>query len=478
MFPKWRLKIREAKQALNHGRWDDASALLQGESVRDFLPAKRLSLQVASHLVGRARQRLQGGDTLRGWQDLQQAARLGGCDEKIAVLLESHARSGFDRVRQLLISGETVMASRQLLKLEQRRLGGDERRAWKSIVHLISQAKKLANRGELTEASVMLQRAIRLLPEPDDQLGAQIEARRTELDRQVDRLRSLSSQLHAALTAEEWTQVLTIAESLLELAPEHSAALQARRRAWQAVGLKATVAQSVIRAEQRKPRLNRSKKRPHAGSTHPWAGSAEVETGHMQRQQSKRMVAWIDEVGGFLICLGEEVILGQPAGSGGADIPLLADLSRRHATIRREAEAYVLTPIHQVSIDGQPLTIPTVLRNEALIELGAAVQLRFHKPHALSSTAVLTIETHHKIEPAVEAIVLMSESCILGPQKHSHIVCRDWAEDVVLFRRGEQVHIRSSAEVEIEGNLGESEDIITGNCRVVGEDFALSLEEL
>jgi len=65
----------------------------------------------------------------------------------------------------------------------------------------------------------------------------------------------------------------------------------------------------------------------------------------------KRIVAWIDGVGGFLICLGEEVVLGQPSVAG-ADIPVLADLSRRHATIRREGESYVLTPANRVSIDG------------------------------------------------------------------------------------------------------------------------------
>ena len=48
MFPSWRIKIRDARRALEAGRPDEASELLQGEGVREFLPAKRLSQEVAS----------------------------------------------------------------------------------------------------------------------------------------------------------------------------------------------------------------------------------------------------------------------------------------------------------------------------------------------------------------------------------------------------------------------------------------------
>jgi len=192
---------------------------------------------------------------------------------------------------------------------------------------------------------------------------------------------------------------------------------------------------------------------------------------------SKRIVAWIDGVGGFLICLGEEVVLGQPSVAG-ADIPLLADLSRQHATIRREGESYVIAPIHRVSVDGHVLVGPTVLVDGAIIELGDSVRMKFHRPHALSATALLTLESHHKTEPAVDGIVLMSESCILGPQPQSHICCRDWSDDFVLFRRGDDLQFRTSASVEVDGEATNTGTIITGNCRIEGEHFALSFEEI
>ena len=161
-----------------------------------------------------------------------------------------------------------------------------------------------------------------------------------------------------------------------------------------------------------------------------------------------------------------------------ADIPILADLSRRHASLRREGESYVLTPIHTVSVNGRKLTGPVVLTDDTVIELGDTVRLRFRKPHALSATAVLTLQSHHKTEPAVDGIVLMSDSCILGPQRHSHVCCPDWPEDLVLYRRGEGLQFRSSAVVEVDGQLVDRSAPLPGNCRLEAENFALSFEDL
>jgi hypothetical protein len=196
------------------------------------------------------------------------------------------------------------------------------------------------------------------------------------------------------------------------------------------------------------------------------------------RQPGKRLVAWIDAVGGFLICLGDEIVLGQPSPDGAVDVPILGDLSRRHAVIRRDREAYVLSPLHRTAVDGRVVTEPTVLRDKSTIKLGDAVELRFRKPHALSSTAVLEIVSHHRTEPAVDGIVLMSESCILGPNSHSHVQCREWTADLVLFRRGEELMCRTQSPIEIDGQTCLGQASLAGNCRVECDEFALTLEQV
>jgi len=471
--------------ALNAGRPEEAGQILQQASVRDFLPAKRLSHEVAQQLVSRAEQHLQQGDSTASWSDLQQAARLGGCDGRVAELREAQAQQGLERVRRLLIQGETKLAAEQIARLEQRQLGGNPCRTWKLIVHLVSRAKELSDRGKANAAVEVLERATRLLPEPQDEFAEMITTRKTQLKQQADELRSLSAKLHQALTVEAWTEVLTTAEAVLELSPAHTAARQARRRAWYAVGMHATRVSPVSRQRNNDRRNNQLAR--SLQSTHAWTSSAKVDTKAMHEKSGKRVITWIDGVGGYLICLGDEVVLGQPAGSGGAEIPILADLSRRHASIRREGEAYIVAPIHHVRVDGVELTGPMVLKDGVLIELGAAVRLRFRKPHALSGTAILTLESHHKTEPAVDGVVLMSESCVLGSKPQSHIRCRDWTDDLVLFRRGDDLQFRTASSVtvdrvEVDGEQ-ETEPtamggVITDSTRIDGENFALSFEEV
>lgn len=459
--------------ALKAGHADEAIRILERESVRDFLPAKRLTHEVAQHLVSRSEQHLQQGDSIASWADLQQAARLGASEQRVAELRHAQTQRSFDRVRKFLLQGDTQLAADEITRLQQRHLGGSERRAWKLIVHWIATAKALAERGETAAARELLEQATRTLPDPHDEVAQLLAARQAELHLHAQELTRLTNQLHASLTKEAWSEVLTIAGTMLELAPGHNAARRARRRAWEAVGIAAT--QAFPPREQQ--RVFRSVQR-----THVWTRAARANTWPMHQQSNnaergKRMVAWIDGVGGYLICTGDELVLGQPAG-GGADIPILADLSRRHATIRREGEAYVLTPIHSVRVDGVELAGPQVLKDNALVELGGTVRVRFRKPHALSGTGVLTLESNHKTEPAVDGIVLMSESCVLGSKSQSHILCRDWTDDLVLFRRGEDLQFRSASGVQVNGKSTTSGSVIADNTRIEGENFSLSFEEI
>lgn len=470
MFPAWRFKIREAQIALSEGRCDEASALLSRESLRGFLPAKRLSHEVATQLVGRAERKLAAGDSVAGWHDIEQAQSLDGGSELVNQFREQQARLGLEQTRRYLERGETALAERQIAKLEHRRLGGDERRRWKLIVHLISHAKSLSHSGEFTEGCEMLDRATRLLPSDHDPLAHEIAARQKILRESNEKLRSLVPALHAAVAAENWAEVLSRSQALLELAPGYRPALEARHRAWQAVGMKSP-ARSVRKHDP-------PGARPRFVTTLPWRKTGTDDTMTTEHTRGRRLITWIDEVGGFMVCLANEVVIGQPTPGGEVDIPVRADLSRRHATIRREGENYILTPVHDARVEGQTVVGPTLLRDNMLVELGESLKLRFSKPHTLSASAVLKIESKHKTEPAVDAIVLMSESCVIGPKKHSHICCPGWTSDLVLFRRGEEVQFRSKEIVEVDEHPGCTSGTIAANSRLSGEEFALSFEEV
>lgn len=174
--------------------------------------------------------------------------------------------------------------------------------------------------------------------------------------------------------------------------------------------------------------------------------------------RTDQQMLWIDGVGGYLICLSDEIMLGQPnlssstnstAPSGDANtisnISLLADLSKRHIGIRREAGGYLLLPHGSTKINGREVEIPTRLDDGAEITLRDSVQLRFTRPHALSSTALLTVVSDHRTDPAADGIVLMAESCVLGPKSHSHLRCPRWEDEVILFRSSQGLLLRSTS---------------------------------
>jgi hypothetical protein len=187
-------------------------------------------------------------------------------------------------------------------------------------------------------------------------------------------------------------------------------------------------------------------------------------------------------VGGYLVCLDDAVVLGQPAAgdhpSGGAPIavPILADLSRRHATIRRQAGAYVLEPVQRVSVDGRAIDGPYVLADNQVIQLGEGVRLRFTKPHALSATARLVLESHHKTQPSADAILLMADSVVLGPHRHSHVQCRDWEHDVVVYRQSDRLYCRAERPLVLDGEACEGANELAPGVRVEGEGLAFTWE--
>lgn len=203
------------------------------------------------------------------------------------------------------------------------------------------------------------------------------------------------------------------------------------------------------------------------------AGEADIK-----RENGDRMV-WIDGVGGFLLTLADELTIGQPRSTSderGAQLTILADLSRRHATIRRESGAYVLTPGGTTSVDGKPIDSPTLLTGGEEVRLGESVRLRFTRPHALSATGKLVIESGHRFAPAADAVILMAESCVLGPKPHSHVRCHGWDHEAILFRSAEGLRCRSDDQLQLNGKPHGKTAPASPGSKIEGQDFSLSIE--
>ena len=195
---------------------------------------------------------------------------------------------------------------------------------------------------------------------------------------------------------------------------------------------------------------------------------------------------WIDAVGGYRVCLADEVLLGQPpepgSRSGAAvDVPILADLGSRQARIRRDGENYLIEAFRggrEVRVDGHPVRPVWWLGDGGRIELGGGVRLVFRRPHPLSATARLDLASRHRTEPPCDAVLLLAQTCVLGPKPQSHVVCRDWPQEVVLSREGRRLCCHTSGRVEIDGVGLSNGGPLGASSRVSGEGFAFSLEPL
>ena len=196
------------------------------------------------------------------------------------------------------------------------------------------------------------------------------------------------------------------------------------------------------------------------------------------QESRKRMLLWVDAVGGFLVCLSPQATLGQALPACDVDIPLSADVSRRHAMIRRHTDEYVIEPWHPVFLRGREVEQPEPLRDGDQILLGKSMQIEFRQPHALSATARLMFSSRHSTQPAADGVILMGDSLVLGPQDHNHIVCPEWTRDVILFRRSDQLWCRSPGGIEVDGASFQDEAPIGPNSRIAGSDFSVALETL
>ena len=195
-------------------------------------------------------------------------------------------------------------------------------------------------------------------------------------------------------------------------------------------------------------------------------------------RKPSRFLLWVDAVGSVLVCEASTVRLGQAVPGNPVELPLLADISRHHATIRRDEGGYMIEPIRDVHIGSMSCRSTGVLPEGSLIALGSSARLRFSRSHPLSATARLDFASSHRTQPSADAVLLMADTCVLGPAPGSHVVCRQWRQEVVLYRHENELFCRTAGSFEVDGVRHRERAPLTLNSRISGDGFSFSLEEV
>lgn len=467
MFQPWRLKVREAEEAFRNGRLEEASRLLRDEGLLEFLPAKQLLAKVAREMTARAGKRLAAGATSAGWHDLEAAQKLGAESSSVVDLRQQFIDRGISEAGAYLQAGDPAAAVARLETLERSGASGRDLRMARQAAGKVLAAQRLCHRGKFAQAEEELNAALSLRPEWKvlDEISRACEKRAATTRRLVE-------HLHAALADEDWTMALVHAEAILEICPDHEPALDARRRAWAVVGTKLAETRQPLAVGA--PRACAAAAGPPAAIAHGASDGAAM----IDYTPGPRFLLWVDGVGGYLVCQGDTISLGQPVQGSYVDVPVLADISRLHATIRRDGECYLIDPLRPTRLAGRSIERVTSLADRSEIELGQGVRMRFRMPNPLSRTARLDFVSRHRTSPTTDGVVLLAESCILSPSGKAHITCPNWASEVVLFPQGDELYCRATGRFEIDGVAVEGQAPITRSSQIVGEDFSLSLEKL
>ena len=439
------LALRQAQEALKHARLEEALRLLSQPPVQERRGAALLVNRLARAFVERAERSLRKDDAEAAWRDLLQAEQLQTPDKDAERLRDALTRLGVAEVRALLQAGEPGRAEEEIARLRGKLVRSSELQVLDEGARGWLAARDLAGRGEFSQAMEAVDRARRLVKD----VGV-LEEYRRDLTRRRECCGASLARLHEAAQAGRWADALGAADQVLSVAPQHAEARKVRGQAWKAVE-PITVAV--------------------AGPATETAGGATAGP----QASPDRFLLWIDGVGGYLVCLGSRITFGQAIPGSPVDVPLVADLSRMHATLTRDGEGYVLEAVRSIQVNGRPAT-RALLRPGDRVTLGPSCQFQFRQPVPASATARLDLVSGHRLPLGVDGVLIMADTLVMGGGPQVHLTALDLKAPVVFFRHKDGLGLRHNGGLTVNGQKVPERTILGTRALVSGEDFAFAVE--
>ncbi|MFO0925617.1 MAG: hypothetical protein U0736_01090 [Gemmataceae bacterium] len=443
MFGFTWLTLRQAEEALKHGRLEEALRLVEQPAVRTHRKGGVLVVRLARAYVERGEAAFRRDDAERAWADLLQAEALHTTPRDADRLRQALVRLALAQLRALLQAGDTARAEELVVQLRQRQVHTVELGVLDEGLRSWVRGRDLAARGELGQAIAAVEHAARLLG-----VNPRLEAYLGELRGHVAALPELLARLHAAAGEEQWRQVVELAEQVLTAAPQHPEARALRSKAWRALEPETIAAPPP--------------------TTEPDRGPTDAPP--------PRFYLWIDGVGGYLVCLGNRLTFGQALPDARVDVPLVADVSRLHATLSRDEEGYVLEAVRPVQVNGAAVT-RALLHNGDRVTVGASCQFLFRLPVPGNSTARLELTSGHRLPTSVDAVLLMAETVVLGPGEQAHVPIDDLPSPLVVFRHRDGLGLRSPIPLRLNGQPITGRALLPPHAALATDAVAFAIEE-
>lgn len=486
------LTFRQVREALRAGQPDEARRLVEPLAAAGYRKAVRLTREVARSYLARADKHLRADHPDAAWRELLAAESLNTGEGEAARLRTTLTRLGLAECRAALEVGHPVLALDAVARLRDYRSVSPELDPLATAASDWLTAAGQADRGDFLLAKVT---ATRVRDRLDPTTGAGVARFLADLEQRALRCREGVGRLHAAADARQWEDAIRWADEVVAVAPNHREARDLRAQAWDALRPDAAVEvadfEPVVPLAVASPGEEFASQRvmsavrvsaPVLAPTRRAGGSLPSQTNHVQdtpddtRPLPKRFRLWVDGVGGYLVCLSPRVTFGQATSEGPVDVPLFADVSRLHAELTRDAEGYVLESGREVQVNGRPVK-RTALACGDRITLGSTCQFVFRKPVPISPTARLELVSGHRLPMAVDGVLLMAESLILGREGRVHVAMPDEVPGtVVLYRSKDGLGVRFDGPFTVDGRPCQGRSPLPLPAVVSAEAFSFAVE--
>ena len=465
------LSLKQAREELKLGRPDVALELVQPLIAQGYRKAIRLSSDIAEGFRQRAERHLRSRHVEPAWSDLIAAEGLNSTDMLLVELRQRLTRHGYAVIRRAMDAGQPLQVIDLTARLRERLVTDPELTLLEEVAQEWIMAAEQADRGEFGLARSTLSRAqSRYADRPAEGLqgfATKLQCRQESCEKAITALRHAANQ-------SDWKGVLQYADAVVAAAPHHREARSFRVQAWQTLhpSTEHTLPYTGQTTEVMVPLSVASPPVPNPKSSRR---SVPTDRPTPSPALPKRFLLWIDGVGGYLVCLGSRITFGQAVGDGPVDVPLFAEMSRLHAELTRDAEGYVLESTRSVQVNGQVLP-RSVLRSGDRLTLGPTCQMLFHLPIPISPTARLELVSGHRLPLAVDGVLLMAESLILGPSDRVHVPMPEIPSDLVVYRSPKGLGIKYAGRFRVDGQPCEKQGELPLPGVVESADFTLAVE--
>ncbi|MFK7767360.1 MAG: hypothetical protein AB8B55_09075 [Mariniblastus sp.] len=494
----WGKRQKLANRAMIEGDLDSAVEHLKRDKYLQTYAGRRVSRRLVESLIERANAAIAVGNFSPAWKDLTTASEIATPKDHDLISRQKNqlVELTIESSEALLSAGKVTHAVQQVRQLTDRQIMDWRSDRIHNVAKCLHQADEFSATGKLDEAISQLEQARNIQPDLPF-----IESRLAAGRQRQIQMKELTEELQATALKCQWADVSKCCQKILMIAPKHQIALDAQRhcitRAQRktSAGLRATqIPEPTNRVSKSNSFFQFGDKDPSVHSTSDQGtsglGTSGLEKSGLGASELARhdsapatelatvgtFVLWVDGVGGYLVCTSEVNTVGQAVPHCNVAIPIQGDLRRRHVRLETVGGQHLIHPLGDVSVDGETLESPAEIKNKQTIGLDGGVRLKYTQTHPLSKTARLDFVSRHRTHPWSDAVLLATQSIILGPNRDNHVFCPTWRFDLIIFQRKGKWFCRTKEPFEIDGETVDKEGEIQINSRIVGEDFSVTLE--